>query len=141
VPDAILAGLDAAERAERWLAVLADRTSATYLATLPGEVVGFASAGPCRDPDAVVDLELYSMYVRAAWQGTGTADRLLTAAVGDESASLWVFEANPRARRFYARHGFAADGTRGIEPGTGVPEVRLVRAHSGNMRVPGPPTK
>jgi hypothetical protein len=52
-----------------------------------------------------------------------------------------VFEANPRARGFYARHGFVPDGTRQIEPGTGVPEVRLVRAPGGNMRLPGLPTK
>ena len=124
----MLDGLDVAERAERWVTILADRTSATFLAALPGEVIGFASSGPCRDPDPAHALELFAMYVRAAWHGTGVADRLLAAAVRDEPASLWVFEVNPRARGFYARHGFHPDGTRQVEPGTGVPEVRLVRA-------------
>jgi 2-(1,2-epoxy-1,2-dihydrophenyl)acetyl-CoA isomerase len=38
-----------------------------------------------------------------------------------------VFEQNPRARAFYARHGFVPDGARATDDWTGLPEVRLVR--------------
>jgi hypothetical protein len=48
---------------------------------------------------------------------------------GQAPAELWVFEANDRARRFYARHGFKSDGARhlfGPEFGNQA-EIRLVR--------------
>ena len=54
--------------------------------------------------------ELCSLYVARAQWGTGVADSLLEAALGDSSAFLWVFEANARARAFYARHGFVECG-------------------------------
>ena len=47
---------------------------------------------------------------------------------------LWVLKGNARARRFYVRAGFRADGAE--EPfevdGVGVPEVRYVRVLTGS---------
>ena len=35
---------------------------------------------------------------------------LVDAGIGNEPASLWCATANPRARTFYERNGFRADG-------------------------------
>lgn len=100
-----------------------------YVALADGEVVGFSGSGPSRDDDASRERELYFLYLLSAWHGTGIGQQLFDAAVGDEAVSLWVAEDNPRAHRFYQRNGFAADGSRKIEPflGETITEVRLVR--------------
>ena len=71
--------------------------------------------------------EVYACYARATYWGSGLGGRLLEAAVGDTPASLWVFEANLRARSFYRKHGFAEDGTRKYDPRFGAEEIRMVR--------------
>jgi len=74
------------------------------------------------DPDdlgfvAVAPPWLDALYVRPAAWGTGVADRLHELAIealraeGVETARLWVLEENRRARRFYERHGWFADGS------------------------------
>ncbi len=106
----------------------------TLVAVRGDEVVGFATAGAARaNPTAVVtvrELELWSLYLRASEYGSGLADRLLDEVLpGHAPAELWVFEANARARRFYARNGFAPDGARhvfGPEFGSQA-EIRMVR--------------
>lgn len=99
-----------------------------WLALHGGQVVGLATAGPTRDENSPAPYELYAIYVREAWQGTGVAqelfDRAVPAGVG---CSLWVLEANPRAQAFYRRQGFEADGTREFYGGLGAWEIRMVR--------------
>jgi GNAT superfamily N-acetyltransferase len=72
-------------------------------------------------------LELKSLYVDAVRYGSGIAAALRDLALGAADAQLWCFEDNPRARGFYAKHGFHPDGARTLDPDTGVQEVRLVR--------------
>lgn len=61
--------------------------------------------------------ELKDLHVVPDAWGTGVAKELIEAAVdglrraGAQEAFLWVGEANPRARRFYEREGWAPDGT------------------------------
>jgi GNAT superfamily N-acetyltransferase len=124
---------DVQVRVERWGTVLADGR-VRWLAINPDpdagvqdRVIGFSSPGPSRDDDAPTPLELYAIYARRAWWGTGLGARLLEVAVGKEPASLWVLEGNHRARAFYRRHGFVEDGTRVDEPFFDVPEIRMVR--------------
>ncbi len=109
-------------RLARWRERLAGGRD-VWLADAHGEVVGVASTLA----DDVPPATLTSLYVRATHHGTGLAARLLTAAIGSGPASLWVFSANRRAQRFYARHGFVPDGTEQLDPDTGVPEIRMVR--------------
>jgi GNAT superfamily N-acetyltransferase len=97
------------------------------LAEVDGELVGFAVAGPCRDEEPVTPAELYAIYVRAAWWGTGLAQRLWEAVRPEEPCSLWVLEANARARGFYARQGFVPDGARELYDDLGAWEIRMVR--------------
>jgi GNAT superfamily N-acetyltransferase len=101
----------------------------TFVCEHDGEVVGFASVGPSRDEDGLG--ELYAIYVAPESWSTGAGRALIEAAeeqLASEypSALLWVLEENPRARRFYERAGWAADGARKAEERFGVraPEVR-----------------
>ena len=97
------------------------------LAEADGQLVGFAVAGPNRDEDRPTPHELYAMYVRAAHWGTGLGQRLWEAVRPDGPCSLWVLEDNERARRFYARNGFAPDGLRQHYDELGAREMRMVR--------------
>ena len=115
----------------------------------PG-IVGYASFGPERD---VLDMpwpypltsagsggevaELYALYVHPAWWSTGTGRALMdqvlakAGATGYECITLWVLEANARARRFYQRAGFIPDGGRHVlDDLGGVTEIRYRRALS-----------
>lgn len=94
-----------------------------------GAVVGLADAGPGRDEDGPVELELYSIYTLRRTHGTGLGAALMRAAIGDSPAYLWVAEGNPRALAFYLKHGFRPDGKRGQLPPEweSLPEFRMVR--------------
>lgn len=105
-----------------------------------GEVVGWSCFGPYRDRDVPPgDAELYALYVHPSRLGTGVGRALLdetrrrVAERGFPHLRLWVLEENRRARRFYERAGFGADG--GAETykvdGAAVPELRYA------LRLPG----
>ena len=103
-----------------------------------GEVAGHLSGGAYRGTDAGEPPpgEVYACYVDPAhWrQGVGSAlmacalERLAQA--GYSQAALWVLADNVRARAFYERHGWLADGARKIYElaGERYPEVRYCRA-------------
>jgi ribosomal protein S18 acetylase RimI-like enzyme len=92
-------------------------------ADVPGEaesaVVGFASISPSRDDDADPDVvgEIQTVYLDPAAWGTGAGDMLMSGALeelraaGFTSVTLWTLVTNARARRFYERRGWKADGT------------------------------
>ena len=92
-----------------------------------GALVGIASAGPARDPEPVLPTELWMINVDSSHRGTGVADLLVEATLGDGPGYLWVFAGNDRARAFYRRLGFADDGYTKVHPPTGVVERRMVR--------------
>lgn len=114
----------------------------------PGGIAGYACFGPETDvlttpwPHPLTAAgrdgrvaELYALYVRPAWWSTGTGralmDQVLTgsAEAGFVAIRLWVLQDNARARRFYERAGFAADGTAHVLRHLGgVTEVRYRRA-------------
>ena len=125
---AFFAALSLERFTANWQRLLAQPDDGTVVAEVGGEVVGLARGGPSRDEPPVRPLELHTIYLRAAQHGTGSGQALLGAAIGSAPTSLWVAEANPRARRFYARNGFAPDGARQVlESWEGLVEVRLVR--------------
>jgi GNAT superfamily N-acetyltransferase len=126
-----LAGLDAARLAERRRQEIEAGTAVHFMAeTTPEtgtpEVFGIAIAGPARDTDAPAPTELYAIYVRHAHQGSGVAEDLLRAAIGDKPASLWVYRDNPRASAFYVHHDFIPDGEERPDA-EGIMEIRMVR--------------
>ena len=124
-PD-FLAGLSVPRRQEVWRQLLANPAESCVVAVAGGEVVGFCATHS--GGDGPRDLELWGIYVLASWHGTGVAQRLVDAAVGDRPCYLWVAEDNPRAHAFYRRNGFAPDGTRQIaDTLEGMATVRMVR--------------
>lgn len=123
-------------RTDRWRQRLSGERR-VFVAVDRRSVVGVVSAGPSRDAVREPALELMSLYLRASYHGSGVADQLLGHAVGSAAASLWVFEDNPRARAFYVRHGFRADGSRALDEDTGVWEIRLVRGGGNGRGGPG----
>ncbi|MEU0331763.1 GNAT family N-acetyltransferase [Streptomyces sp. NPDC006193] len=140
VPQPYLDGLDGAADAERRRARFAegDGPVVNLVAERAGTVVGWAAHGPYRDgAQHTGDAELYAVYVDPAHLGGGIGRALLDASVERCSAYprmlLWVLERNTRARRFYERAGFRADGA--VEPfevdGVRVPEVRYARSLRG----------
>ena len=92
-----------------------------------GEIVGLATAGPTRDEDAPTVWELYSINVVAEQRGTGVADQLITAVMGERPTTLWSVRENGRAHAFYRRHGFTRQGgTMHDQPSDAV-EIRMIR--------------
>jgi ribosomal protein S18 acetylase RimI-like enzyme len=135
MPDEYLDGLRPEERAAYWREALGreDRPGAVLVVERDGEVVGFSAVGPSRDPEGAG--ELFSINLDPAHWGSGAGRALLEAAqaelarLGFAETVLWVLPANARARRFYERAGWVADGSeRTVDAmGVEVPEVRYRR--------------
>jgi len=144
IPADYLKGLDPMERARMWDARLtadvarrAAGEAADEVTTHPrsraarhratGALVGIASAGPARDPDPVLPAELWMINVDSSHRGSGVADLLVEATLGDAPGYLWVVAGNGRAQAFYRRLGFVYDGYTKVHPPTGAVELRMVR--------------
>lgn len=94
------------------------------VATEPAEdgdaerVIGFSSYGPERERARGFTgrAELYAFYFHPDRWGSGAAAALIEhtedrfRAEGFETAVLWVLADNPRARRFYEKHGWEPSG-------------------------------
>jgi GNAT superfamily N-acetyltransferase len=101
-----------------------------------GVVLGFAGGGPARRPGPAGAVELYALNVDpGAWR-SGVGSALLSgfeawARAGRATALLlWVVQGNARARAFYERRGWRADGEHAVSEvlGATVTEVRYARA-------------
>lgn len=111
-------------RTQRWTEFVTSGKG-TLLVADDGGLVGFLSFGPSRDEDRAGELEVYTLYVAPERWGTGVADALMARVPSSGTVSLWVAERNARARAFYGRHGFIADGA--TDPGHHVPVLRVAR--------------
>ncbi len=120
LPDDYLDRLSVEDREAMWLAAFSDPDAASgaVVGELDGRILGFASFGPSRDDDAPDGTgEVPAIYVEPAALGTGVGRELLDAAIdrlrdgGCSRATLWVLEANVRARRFYEKAGWTWDGS------------------------------
>jgi GNAT superfamily N-acetyltransferase len=138
MPDGYLDGLRAQDRSAHWEGALrrTDLRGVILVAEQAGEVVGFAVAGPSRDPAGAG--ELYVINIDPDHWGTGAGRALLEAAQtelagpGVDESVLWVLSGNARARRFYEIAGWAADGSERTSEvfGATVHEVRYRRRPS-----------
>jgi len=113
--------------ADHWRGVLDGGGYVWLVVDDGGEVAGVAHASLGRDDDAPTPLELVTIYLREAAQGSGVADALLAMTIGDAPAYLWVLTGNARAQSFYRRHGFAPEGVRVPVEGLGTTKERWVR--------------
>lgn len=132
---------------ERWQGLLqrsSPRAGFWLARDAQGEVLGVVSSGlgqqdwevQLQAPPPPVPYQLNHLYTRRATHGTGLGARLLDVALGSREAYLWILDGNPRADRFYRRHGFAPDG---VQMNCGPswyfrPEYRLVRRAGGQPR-------
>jgi ribosomal protein S18 acetylase RimI-like enzyme len=132
-----LAGLDPREREQMWRKVIS--SGAGVLVVLDGELVrGFACYGAERDDAPTPGVgELYAINLHPdAWRrGLGAALLAEVAqalrGAGFREAVLWVVRENARARAFYERFGWRADGAAKSDDGisgAAVHEVRYRRA-------------
>ena len=110
-----LAAFLAGHTTEGWAAILGSPADAVLVAEADGELVGYARLGTPKLPfePEPGDMELRQFYLLKPWHGRGLADRMMAWTLdeaerrGAPALYLSVFQDNERARRFYARHGFA----------------------------------
>ncbi|MBH0775076.1 GNAT family N-acetyltransferase [Nocardia bovistercoris] len=126
---------------ERFGEYLTDPDRTVLKAVADGEIVGYAMlhAGQPADPEvaAAVDLapvvEISKMYVLPGHHGGGVSAALMRAALerarADGAAGLWlgVNQANERAQRFYAKHGFRRVGTKTFHVGNQLHDDYVIR--------------
>ena len=119
LPEESLERLSVDDREAMWLGAFADPEpkSGAFVAEVDGRIVGFASFGPSRDEGVPERTgEIPAIYVDPSVMGKGVGRELLEEAAaelrlaGFSRATLWVLEANERARRFYENKGWAWDG-------------------------------
>jgi len=132
-----LAALDPAARVPEWaeyLRVGPEEGVRTWVAWSDSQALGFASLGPSRDEDSSRgEQEIYSIYLDPGMWGHGVARNLMRTILAEVPpairVSLWVLSDNERARHFYRRHGFFADGTERLQEfgGEELLEVRFRR--------------
>lgn len=116
VPAAFLRDMSADRRAIQWRDRLSDPTGGVLVAETENRIAGWASFGSGRDDDETNSGEIYAIYVHPGFWGYGFGRELMAAAEaqlrrdGAERITLWVFEENQRARRFYEKCAYAFDG-------------------------------
>ncbi|MEU2855595.1 GNAT family N-acetyltransferase [Streptomyces syringium] len=94
----------------------------TWVATSGSSVVGVM---------VLAGRELKQLYLDPAWRGRGVGDRFMDLAKQRQPAglTLWTFQVNRPARRFYERHGFVeADRTDGARNDEREPDICYVWA-------------
>jgi len=140
----LLDSLSAAAKVRAWEGFIAAPDQQVWVFEDDGRVTAYAHAGPSRDEPGSALGEVSSVYVAPShWrrgQGTAllrTAEAAL-AARGCEALTLWVLEANDRARSFYEALGYAPDGAAKRHPKSGLVEIRYRRALRPG-RPPAPP--
>jgi len=131
-PSSVLDALSVDEWTRQWSARLTQPTAdaVTFVAEGVGQVVGFAFLNRSPDDDALPGTaELQSLNVEEGAAGTGIG-RLLMATATERARlnantilTVWVYEENVRARRFYEAAGFRPDGVERLESHPFVPVV------------------
>ena len=120
---------------ERQRAELADPDRICLLAEDGAVVAGYAllrHGATQLHVTGVRPLEIQRFYVDRAWHGRGVAARLMAACLdaararGAETVWLGVWERNPRAIRFYEKHGFADVGSQAFRLGSDLQTDRVM---------------
>ena len=136
-PPADLAAFEAASYAPAQVAAeLADPGHATWVAEVADGLAGYAHVGPCKLPHPDVrpeDGELFQLYVRRVYQGTGVGRRLLDRALAHLAATrpgpVWLgaWSGNRRAQAVYEQRGFRRVGGYGFPVGSWTDEEFIYR--------------
>jgi ribosomal protein S18 acetylase RimI-like enzyme len=133
LPERFYDGAARERRRVMWSGVLStdDAGERVHVVRSGGRIVGLVAHGPAAEHlghPTVRDEQVYALYVLSSCYGQGVGQALLDQALGERPAQLWVAKDNPRARRFYEKNGFTADGTEQVDPDLdGLIEIRMVR--------------
>jgi ribosomal protein S18 acetylase RimI-like enzyme len=118
VADAALQALSMVTREGMWREII---PLGGVVAAVDGDqVVGFVAYGATEQSGTGDAGEVFAIYLLEGWTGMGIGHTLITRAteglraLGFDRATLWVLEANTRARRFYEAVGWRSDGVRGL---------------------------
>jgi GNAT superfamily N-acetyltransferase len=101
-----------------WFREVVVPTRETWVADADGTVVGLMVLGPG---------EIDQLYLHPDWRGRGLGDRFVALAkeLFPSGLTLWTFQVNEAACRFYGRHGFVAlERTDGAANEEREPDVR-----------------
>ncbi|GAA2626464.1 GNAT family N-acetyltransferase [Streptomyces vastus] len=133
VPQHYLDAMDQSREEAEWKVRIAEAQwpwSGVLVAETGAGIVGFAGFGPSQETPAIA--EIGTLYAIPEVWGTGIGRQLMLAtltALGQADytqATLWVLEANERARRFYEAAGWRADGAT-VEDTTGGASLNKLR--------------
>jgi GNAT superfamily N-acetyltransferase len=122
LPDAYLRKLKPEDRAPHYNFAGTDPLQPKSLVAVDaGQIHGFVTIGPSRDPDAKDHGEILALYVDPDRWRSGVGSALLGAAcerlveMGFCHALLWALAGNERAEQFYLRKGWTPDGSKRTE--------------------------
>lgn len=108
----------AARRPSQWERLLNECQDIHYVAVYNDKIIGIITIDPPRDEDLSEDFyELSGLYLDPTYIGKGlgklTMDWIKNeiSQRGHKHISLWVLANNARAKRFYEKSGFKADGS------------------------------
>ncbi len=132
MPDDVIARTDLTYRTKFWEERIADPEWPVYLMEEAGKPVAFCQMIPTKDADDDPTRvgHITSLHVLPQLRGRGHGRVLMDHVLAEfrrrkfAEVTLWVLEANRKAREFYETYGFALDGGTRTYPKTGVPEVR-----------------
>jgi ribosomal protein S18 acetylase RimI-like enzyme len=117
MPDEFLDSLEPEKRANMWRQLADNPEKLALVAEDSEDILGLCAAGASRDPDANPNTaEIGAFYVEPDKWRKGIGRAMLSAALDElrkrqfEDVTLWVLEANQRARLFYESFGFIPDG-------------------------------
>lgn len=139
IDETFLANLSVERRQAMWEESLQREPPIIFVAEKGSSVIGFCTFGPTRDRDgeSASVAEIMALYVQPEYWSTGVGAALWTqvlnsvTADGFDSIVLWVLDTNLRARTFYERIGFEADGgtkSEQLNDSVTLSEVRYRRA-------------
>ena len=121
---------------DHWRQELADPGFTVLIAeNEDGEAIGYAKVGPPHLPfePRGTAVELRQFYLLEPWQGRGLADEMMQWVIdeaerrGGDDLYLSVFVDNHRARKFYERWGFVAEGRYAFMVGSHADEDVVMR--------------
>ncbi len=121
---------------EHWAAELSDPAFLVRLAEADGQVIGYAKLGPPHlpfEPRGQKAIELRQFYLLSGWHGQGIANQMMQWVIDEaqrrdaDDIYLSVFIDNHRARKFYERWGFVAEGRYAFMVGTHADEDIVMR--------------
>ncbi|MDO0915482.1 GNAT family N-acetyltransferase [Streptomyces sp. DT2A-34] len=118
VPQPYLDTMDPGREEPVWKALIAEAawpSAGVLVAESDARIVGFTGFGPSQEAPSIA--EIGTLYALPEVWSTGIGKQLMLGALKtlDQAhythATLWVLEANERARRFYEAAGWSPDGT------------------------------